>query len=416
MLKQVLNYKTINVPKNLSSVSTLNLSEEVEPELAGMTRAGIDALWSGVEAYYKTGVHPGIALCIRRKGKIILKRAIGHVDCGPGDDSQDTPLLSPDTPICQFSASKAVTAMLVHALVENGQIHLKDPVSHYIPEFGANGKENITIEHVLSHRSGFPSVPNDIETKVLFDFNEVVRLICESEPKSLPGHTVAYHAITGGFILGELIKRVTGMNIREFLRKTIKYPLGFKYFNYGADGHDIKDIAVNYSTGLPVVFPFSTLFRYSLGRPWNEIVEISNQPQFLEAIIPAGNLIATADEMSQFFQLLLNGGSINGTRIFEPLTVKRALLEAAQIRLDKTMVLLPMRYSAGMMLGSNPVSLFGPFTPQAYGHWGFFNSFSWADPEREIAVSLLNTGKVFLGPHLVQHFKLLHLISKHCLV
>jgi CubicO group peptidase (beta-lactamase class C family) len=408
--------KKITVAEDLSTVTQYNPADEVNPEVADMSRDDVDAIWAGVEKYYRTGVHPAITLCLRRRGKVVLNRAIGHARGNGPDDSPEalkTPIM-PQTPVCQFSASKAVTALLIHLLAEKGAIHLTDPVSHYIPEFGACGKSDITIFQVLSHRSGFPVAPKGADPDLLFDFDGVVQMICKSEPKYPAGHKLSYHAVTGGFILGEIIRRVTGDDIRTFVNDTIRKPLGFKYFNFGMPVDEQDTAASNYTTGPPVVFPLSSLITRSLGKEWNEIVRISNKSKFLQAIIPAGNLYATADEVSQFFQLLLNGGELNGVRIFDPLTVRRATIAAGRMEFDKTMVLLPMRYSPGLMLGSDPISLFGPYTKEAFGHWGFFNSFSWADPERDIAISLLTTGKALLGPHLIAHFQLLNRISKHC--
>jgi len=413
---KALRSKKIIVTDDLSTVTQYNPAEEVNPKDAAMSQENVDAIWSGVEKYYQTGVHPAITLCLRRLGKIVLNRAIGHAQGnGPEDKSgTEKTLITPQTPICQFSASKAVTALLIHLLSEKGEIHLTDPVSHYIPEFGAHGKDDITIYHVLSHRSGFPMAPKGTDPDILFDFDGAVKMVCESEPKYPAGHTLSYHAVTGGFILGEIIRRVTGKDIRTFVDDTIRKPLGFKYFNFGMPVDEQYTAARNYVTGPPVVFPFSSLITRSLGKEWNDIVRISNKPKFLQAIIPAGNLYATADEISQFFQLLLNGGELNGVRIFDPLTVRRATIEAGKMEFDKTMVLLPMRYSLGMMLGSDPISLFGPYTKEAFGHWGFFNSFSWADPTRDLAISLQTTGKALLGTHLIEHFQLLHRISKNC--
>ncbi|MFC1850587.1 serine hydrolase domain-containing protein [candidate division CSSED10-310 bacterium] len=408
--------KTITVPTDLATISTRDAAAEIEPETVGMTRDGVEAIWQGVERYYRTGVHPAISICIRRQGEIIMKRAIGHA-CGngPDDSPQDEKILiKPDTPIAQFSASKAVTAMLIHYLVEKGEIHLTDPVSHYIPEFAAKGKRDITIYHVLSHRSGFPSIPDKVDPTVVFDHDEAVRMLCNTAPVHPPGHKPSYHAITGGYILHEIVKRVTGQDLREFLAETIQRPLGFRYFNYGVPTSEIKNVAKNYATGPPVIFPLTLIIQHALGTSWQDVIDVSNDPRFLQTIIPSGNLVATADEMSQFFQLLLNGGELNGVRIFDPLTIRRATLEAGKIQFDSSMIFLPMRYSTGMMLGSYPVGLFGFFAQNAFGHWGFINSFSWADPDRNIAASVLNTGKPFLSPHLISHFWLQALISKYC--
>ena len=133
----------------------------------------------------------------------------------------------------------------------------------------------------------------------------------------------------------------------------------------------------------------------------------------MKEIIPSGNMVSTADEMSRFFQLLLNGGELEGVRVFEPITVRRATMAVGRLAIDRT-VMLPMRYSAGLILGSNPMGMYGPFTQNAFGHPGFSNIICWADYDRDIAVSLLNTGKAFLGKHLVPLFRLLARISWHC--
>ena len=409
--------KTIPIPEDISSVITYDPNEEVLPEKVGLTKQDVQAMWNGVISYYKTGFHPGILICLRRHGKIVLKRAIGHSHGnGPGDSPQDKKILmSPETPICQFSASKAVTAMLIHHLVEKGKLHLHDPVSHYIPEFAVNGKKDVTIFHVLSHRSGFGIIPEDLNPEVMFDHDMAVKMICDMPIQYTAGHMASYHAITGGYILHEIIRRTIGKDCRELCKEVIQDPLGFKYFNYGISDDLVHKVAKSYFTGPPVIYPLSLLSQRSIGGPWDQAIEMANDPRFFQVIIPSANMVATVDEMSQFFQLLLNGGELNGVRVFDPLTVRRAIIEAGKMQFDYSMVLIPMRYSAGMMLGSNPFGMFGPDTGDAFGHWGFINSFSWADPKRHIAVSLLNTGKPFVGTHLIQHFSLLSLISKHCL-
>ncbi|MBF0452672.1 MAG: beta-lactamase family protein [Candidatus Magnetomorum sp.] len=407
--------KRILPPKDLSTVTTYDPKDEVDPEAVGLTLSGKEAIWSGVEDLYRTGIYPGISFCLRRKGKIVLNRGIGHArGDGPGEPSTAKKILmTPDTPVCQFSASKVVTAMLVHLLVELKEIDLLDPVAHYIPEFGCHGKDKTSIYHIISHHGGIPRPPDNVDPSLLFDLEGFVQVLCKSKPESQGGRRMAYHAITGGAILAEIVHRVTGMNIRQFLDETIKKPLGLRYFNYGLPDDDLDTVATNYSTGLPLIFPFSTIVKRALSASWEDVVNISNQREFKQAIIPAGNLYATADEMTQFFQLLLNGGELNGIRIFKPLTIQRAVMESDHMKFDGTMV-IPMRYSAGLMLGASPVGMWGPFTSSAYGHVGFINIFCWADPERDLSVSLLTTGKSLIGEHLVYIARLLAYISWYC--
>lgn len=411
----IFSCKTIRIPDDLGSVTTFNPAEEANPSEAGMEEEGVNAIWSGVEHLYRSGIHPAISFCLRRQGKVVLKRTIGHArgngpDDGPGVEKV---LVTPDTPICLFSASKVAIAMLIHLLDERGQIHLMNPVSHYIPEFAACGKEGVTIHHVLSHRGGMPTPPRSIDPEIIFDHDAFIRLLCKAKPESPGGRRMAYHAITGGFILGEIVRRVTGADVREFLRQAVQSPLGFRYFNFGVSGEDAGRAAVNYYTGIPLFFPFSTMIRRALGATWEVAVRISNDPRFLKVVIPSANLFSTADEVTRFFQLLLNKGELDGVRVFSPLTVCHAVMETGKPEIDRT-VMLPMRYGAGMVLGNKPIGMYGPFTHAAYGHLGFSNIFCWADPERGIAVSLLTTGKALFGPHLIPLARLLARISRYC--
>ena len=110
---------------------------------------------------------------------------------------------------CMFSASKMVTAMLVHLLDERHQVHLDDPVAHYIPEFGKKGKHRITLRHVLTHRAGIPRIPSEFaDPNLLGRPAEILGLLCEQAPVWRPGRRLGYHALTGGYVLGAVIERV----------------------------------------------------------------------------------------------------------------------------------------------------------------------------------------------------------------
>ena len=403
----------LDVPDDLSALTSI-APGEVSPRSAGMTLKGVQAIWHQVEELYRSGMSPGVGFCLRKRGKVVLNRTLGHASGnGPGDKGEQPVLLTPDTPICQFSASKAVTAMLVHLLAEQGKINLLDPVSKYIPEFAAHGKQDTSIYHVLTHQSGFPNLPRQVNFADICDSQLMLREICQQQADYRGGNRQAYHALTGGVILGEIIQRASGMDIRDYIDKYVGKPLGMKHFNFGArSDDDIALIARNYATGVPLVFPATMLVKRVLGGAWEEVVNISNQPAFYRNAIPAGNLVATADDMSRFYQLLLNGGELDGVRIFHPDTVRRSIMDSGDLRIDANM-LLPIRFSAGHMLGFSPVGMFGPKSQNAFGHLGFINTLCWSDPDREIAVSLQTTGKVLLGIHVLILAQLLNAINTH---
>jgi CubicO group peptidase (beta-lactamase class C family) len=412
---KLLSTNTCRVPADLDAVTRYDPASEADPVSAGMTAAQRESIWDAVRELYKTGISPAISICIRRHGQVVLNRAIGHASGNGPDDSPDAPkvVMQPDSAVCLFSASKVVTAMLVHLLDERGEIDLLDPISHYIPEYGVRGKQNATIYHLLSHRGGIPSIAGDFDPELLFDVEGIVSELCAAKPVSPSGHRVAYHAVTAGYIFGELIRRVTGKDVREFLAETIQKPLGMEFFNYGVPPQLRDRVAMGYATGFKPMGLVDTYIKHVLGGKLEMAVDLTNDPRFMDTICPAGNIYATADEGSRFFQMLLNGGELDGVRIFQPMTIKRAILECGRPEFDRTLM-LPMRYSLGFMLGDNPVGLYGPMTRRAFGHLGFSNIFCWADPERDISVSILTSGKPLLGPHIPALAKLLFRISSQC--
>jgi CubicO group peptidase (beta-lactamase class C family) len=313
-----------------------------------------------------------------------------------------------------FSAAKAVTAMVIHLLDQRDALRLDDPVGEYIPKFAVGSKRWITIRHVLSHRAGIPNVPPEaMQLERLDDPEGIVDLLCELRLTGRPGRQLAYHAITGGFILGELVHRVTGRTIREFFDEEVRRPLGFRWLSYGVPPEDVDKVVRNYFTGPPALPPLSFLLRRALGVEFRRATEMSNDPRFLTALVPAANVIVTANELSRFYQLLLDGGSQNGVRVFQPRTIRRATSESSYLEIDFTLG-LPIRYGMGFMLGGDWVSLFGPDTARAFGHLGFTNIVSWADPERQVAAALLTSGKPLIYPEIYYVFDVLRQIGLAC--
>ena len=402
----------IRVPADLEAVSTIG-DNEVTPSWLGVKESDKEAVWKAVRSLYRTGMYPAVSICIRRHGEVVLNRSIGHAKGnGPGD-SDALQLVTPDTPFCLFSASKAITAMLVHKLAEDKHVDLLTPVSYYIPAFAQGGKANITVHDVLSHRAGVPGIAPDVPRDVLYHPDEALRYICEMETLHSDGRVSAYHAITGGFVLAELVKVTTGMDIQAYLDQTFRQPLGMKYFSYGLDPSLHDSIARHYVTGMKNPPPIESILTKVLGVSVAEATELSNSPEFRSAVVPSGNIYATAEEASRFFQMMLDRGQWRDQQVLSPLSVLRGVREVGGARFDKSLM-LPMRYSAGMMLGGKPVGMYGRDTHHAFGHLGFSNIFCWADPERDIACAILTTGKPVIGPHLVPVLKLIDLISSSC--
>jgi len=404
---------TCKVPADLSTVTYRDAAGE-RPDAVGVSQETLDDIWHSAEALYRTGVHPGLQLSLRHRGEQVLHRALGHATGNGPNDSEGVlkSAMTTETPICYFSASKAVTALLIHMLAEQGLVNLTDPVAYYCPEFAQSGKRTITVHQVLSHRGGIPAIPRDTPIDVLWQKDEIWRLLCEAKPVEVDGAKVAYHAITGGFVLQRVLEKVTGRSIEEFLDEHLRQPLGMKWFTYGIAPEHLHQLASNYATGPTPRFPVSWIVNRALGSDIHTVEKVTNDPRFQEAVIPAGNLVGTAEEMGRFYQMMLNGGTWNGKRVCSEMTVRRAIQQFGSLQIDRTMM-IPMRFSAGLMLGGNPVGLWGPQSRDAFGHIGLINKLCWADPARDISVSLLNTGFPIVGHHLPALAKFVYTVCKN---
>ncbi len=388
------------VPKDIASVTTIHASEEVPAHKVGGDDVELEKVWDQVVELYKTGIHPALQICLRRHGEVVMHRSIGYSHGNGPNDLPDTPktVVTPETPFNIFSAAKAMTATVVHLLDEKNELHANDLVCEYIPEFTSHGKDQITIKHLLNHRAGIADPPPEaIHLDLLEDPDALMQLLYEMKPASRPGGRLAYHAVTSGFILAEIVRRTTGKDIRRVMHERFVKPLGFRWNNYGVAPRDLPKVAESYVTGLPIVLPLSNLFESVLGAPYEQVVEMSNDPRFLTAIIPSANVVTTANELCLFYQMLLNGGELNGTRVLEPRTIRRATAEQSWMEPDLKLI-APIRYAQGFMLGADYVSVFGPDSDKVFGHIGLSNIFGWADPERQIAGALMTSGKPVVYP------------------
>lgn len=404
--------KLCRVPADLDAVT--EIGDETPPSDVGLSRTAIDAIWASARVLYQTGLHPALQLCVIHRGEIVIDRAIGFAAGNAPGDPVDAPKrrVTTGTPFRIYSASKAVTAMVVHKLDERRVLHIHDPVCEYLPEFGFGAKRHLTIAHVLCHRAGIPNLPRGaMDLDLLEQPTEIVRLLAEMPLVGHPGRQLAYHAVTGGFVLGEVVRAAAGQDVREVLRKEIREPLGLRWLDYGVAPDDEAAIALDAITGTPPIPPISTVLTRALGAPVEQVIALAHDPRFLRGILPAANVVSNARDLATFFECLRNDGAFGETSVFEPRTVRRARGEQSWWELDLTLG-LPLRYGLGFMLGAEWLSPFGPGTPSAFGHVGFTNVFGWADPDREIAAALISNGKPFISIEVVRLLQCLAAIGR----
>jgi len=403
--------RRIRLPEDLEAVTTVG--DEADPSAAGLDPRAIHRIWKGATNLYRSGVHPAVQVCVRREGMVVLDRAIGHARGNGPDDEDDAEkvLATPQTPFLIYSGSKAITAFVVHVLVDRGLLELDDPVARYIPEYAAFGKDQITIGQVLAHRAGVPNLPPDaFDLDRVGDQQFILEALCTAKPFGKPGEFLAYHAVSGGFILAEVVQRATGKDIRTVLDEEIRAPLRFRWTDYGVLVSDIPAVAADYVTGAPALPPFSRLISRALGVGIDQLVRWSHDERFLTAVIPSANVVTTANELSRFYELFRRGGELDGVRVMEPAGVRRAITEQSRLEIDLTLG-FPTRFGYGLMLGSSWLSLFGRDTQHAFGHLGFTNMLAWADPERALACAVMTNGKPLLYPELPRFYALMQRIT-----
>ncbi|MFH5208236.1 serine hydrolase domain-containing protein [Antrihabitans spumae] len=373
----------VRVPLRLGGVTTRGV--ETPAADLDLSASAVNRAWTAVETLYRTGLHPGMSLVVRHRGQVILDRAIGHRRL----DSDD--LMTTDTPACLFSCSKVITALIIHRLVEQDLLQLDDTVAHYIPEFARNGKQDVTIRSLLTHRAGIAKLPPHIaDADSLFDSDAVLQALYDAPLSN--ANRQGYHATTAGYVLGEVAHRASGRDLHDLLRTELTDPLGTPNVTYGVPLDRRDQVALSYSTGpkrLPLISPLLTRL---LGGSPEDIAPAMNTPRGMSAVVPAAGAYASAHDAASIFAMLANGGTWNGRKILDRDTIDRATTAAGPLVIDDSFP-APIRFSPGFMLGERYASLFGLGTPDAFGHLGFTNIVCWADPSRELSAAFVNTGK-----------------------
>ena len=298
---------------------------------------------------------------------------------------------APDSLFWLFSASKPFIAVLVHRYVERGRVELDAPIAAYWPEFGDNGKQHITVRQVLQHRTGMPTAGSTLgDALAMSNWRRSVERIERSAPKLDPARGPAYQYLVYGFLLGELLQRVTGERVDDLLRREILEPL------------DLHDTFI----GLPdAAWPRHVPVHVD-GPGGGVAQSVLNRRVTRAAVIPAAGVSTTAADLAVFYRALLDDLAGRGPGILRSATL-HAALEPSSDRQADLFARAPIRWSLGFQLGGVRLgSRTGPMgrtsSRRAFGHNGSNCCFGWADPERDLVVSYL-TDRVPRAPNGIRH-------------
>ena len=230
-----------------------------------------------------------------------------------------------DTIVCVFSTTKTMSALSALVLFDRGELSFDDPVTRYWPEYGQNGKASTEIRHFLGHTAGLPGFGEKLTAAQLYDWDYAIRVLERQEPWWQPGELCGYHAITQGFLVGEIVRRITGLSLGTFFRENVAVPLGVD-FHVGLDPAHFGRTAEMLSGGPIPEMPEEMTPEYMRGREPDlpDIMPpVTNTDGWRQAEIPAGNGHGNARSVVRAQTAIANGGSAFGVDLLSPATIEQ---------------------------------------------------------------------------------------------
>ena len=334
-------------------------------------------------ANFENGEEVGASFAVTVNGESVVDLWAGHADAG---------LTRPwerDTVVHMWSASKAVTAICAHMLVDRGLLDVDAPVARYWPEFAQAGKENIPVRYLLSHQAGLSVIEEPLPAEAFYDWDRMTSALAAQKPLWEPGTRQGYQAMTFGFLVGEVVRRITGKSLGTFVREEIAGPLG-------ADFH-IGLPEEHYARAAEIIPPESSpepsdtpedqtasdlefkLRKLIVNPPIS--VDVANTHPWRAAEIPAANGHGNARSVARIMSALACGGEVDGVRLLRESTIANAIQEQTY---DHDLILgKPFRWGLGYMLVSQGVPL-SP-NPRAFGHGGWGGALAVADLDARVS-------------------------------
>jgi CubicO group peptidase (beta-lactamase class C family) len=297
-----------------------------------------------------------------------------------------------DTIVCMMSVAKGVTAIAFNMLLDRGLVELDAPVSRYWPEFAQNGKEGVLIRHLLDHTAGIPVLTDEpLWPGAMYDREAIVRALEAQHPLWPPGEVAAYHVHHQGYLLGEVMRRVTGKTVGPFLRDEIAGPLKADYQIGGMSPADQSRCAVVYPNMNARLFAAkdseapetlrALAFRQNPDEPWFETL---NSEPFRTSEIASGNGHGNARAVARIYAPLSVGGTLGDVALMSPDSIERMITE--QHNQDEKLQDRPYHQALGVLLNTPEAVYMGP-NPRAFGHHGIGGSIGFGDPDAHVAFS-----------------------------
>jgi CubicO group peptidase (beta-lactamase class C family) len=333
----------------------------------------------------------GAAVCVYLEGKPVVDLWGGYSDIARSRR------WGQDTIVNVASTTKGMVALCAHILVERGFLDVDAPVALYWPEFAQADKADIQVRWLLSHRAGLPATRRDIPAQSLYDWHAITQALAETTPWWTPGTKHGYHAMTFGYLVGEVIRRISGRSVGQFFRAEVAGPLGADFFIGVPESEDARVAEI--LPDLPLLPGDRTIWDVIKRDPTSMAArafsslpretEVRNTRAWRAAEIPASNGHTTARAVARIYGGLADGGALNGVHLLRPSTIDAAIVE--QSFGPDAILPYPTRFGLGFALTipqasrepSGGIATFGP-NPRAFGHQGAGGSIGFADPDARI--------------------------------
>ncbi len=343
----------------------------------GTVEPGFEPVRQVFEGQIDGGEHVGGAVSVYVGGRCVV-----DLWGGVADEASGRPWAA-DTMALSYSTTKGLTATCVHILADRGLLSYDDKVAKYWPSFAQNGKQDITVYHLLTHQAGIPQIPDDVTPEDVLNWDRMVQVMEGLEPSWEPGTESGYHALNFGWLCGELIRRVDGRPIKQFLQEEVCTPLGLTGMHIGtpADAEPMiatlvsrMDVSPEQRRAWEQATGDSSLSMRSLGPRGG--LDLST-PAAHQAQVPAVNGVMTARDLARMYACLANYGELGGVRLLSEATVRT--MSKQQTHRPDRVIIMPIGWAMGYMTG-------GPGWPQgpritSFGHPGLGGSTGFADPE-----------------------------------
>ena len=362
------------------------------PREVGLDPAKVQALLDRAEREVKDGLLPSSQVAIARNGKIAAMRTVGHAVQGGQDKSATN-----DTRYVIFSCTKAIMSAAAWLLIGEGKLDPNKKVVDYVPEFGTNGKDVITVEQTLLHIGGFPNAP--YPQGEWLDRNKRIERFKTWRLEWPVASKFTYHPTSGFWVIAEIIERQTGKDFRQFVHERISTPLGIPDLRVGLPRNEQGKVADVVHVGEAL----TNEERQKLGfppLPETEVTEEAimgfNRPEVREAGVPGGGAITTAADLALFYQGLLNNRARNGSQIWKPEVLKDAIRVRSGEYKDPVMGVKVNRGLGVVLAGGDGLANFRGFgktnSAGAFGHGGAGGQIGWGDPATGISLGYCTNG------------------------